>query len=75
MRGGNKMLSASEMNKQAEKELDTFVTNLLKINGVAEYMGVDDDTYNYVKQEYIKKFYPIVHDLTFKLPVSNIWNK
>ena len=64
--GGNKMLNSKEMRTQAEKALDTFVTELLVINGVASYMSTDDDTYNYIKNATIKKIYPIVNDITFK---------
>jgi len=66
------MLNSKEMRVEAEKKLEQFITDLLVINGVAEYMGVDDDTYNYVKESLINKFSPIVHDVTFKLPVSGI---
>ena len=65
------MLNCAEMNKEAEKKLDTFVTDLLVINGVAGYMGIDDETYNYVKDDLINKLTPVVHDITFKLPVSD----
>ena len=66
------MLNNKEMNKQAEMKLDNFITDLLVINGVAEYIGVDDDTYKYIKDSLIQKLTPIVYDITFKLPVSNI---
>ena len=48
------------------------MTDLLVVNGVSEYMGIDDDTYNYVKDSLINKFTPIVYDIVFKLPVSNL---
>jgi len=66
------MLSGEEMKIEAEKKLDQFITDLLVINGVSEYIGIDDDTYKYMKESLINKFTPIVHDVTFKLPVSNI---
>lgn len=64
------MLNSKEIKLKAEKKLDKFITDLLVINGVAEYIGVDDDTYNYIKENLIQKFTPIVHDVTFKLPVG-----
>ncbi len=66
------MLDCKEMRIETKRKLDKFVTELLVINGVAEYMGVDDETYNYVKESLIQKFTPIVHEVIFKLPVSNL---
>ena len=66
------MLDNKEMNKQTEKKLDQFITDLLVINGVSEYMGTDDETYNYIKQSLVQKLTPIIYDIVFKLPVSNI---
>ena len=66
------MLSSKEMNIEAEKTLDKFITDLLVINGVSEYIGIDDDSYSYIKESLIDKFTPIVHDVVFKLPVSNL---
>ncbi len=66
------MLNCGDMNKEAEKKLDQFITDLLVINGVAEYMGVDDDTYNCVKDSLIRKLTPVITEIVFKLPVSNL---
>ena len=60
------MLKGKEMRIQSEKLLDKFVSGLLVINGVASYIGVDDDAYKYIKNATIKKIYPIVNDITFK---------
>jgi len=66
------MLSMKDMEIKGQEVLQKFVKDLLEINGVSHY---DRETYLFVEEDLRNKLYPVVHDIVFKMPVSETISK